>query len=215
MDPVFRRSSFYYWTSLGTYLALMGRYFVTRDWSAFEVIPLFMPIWLVAAMMASEHDESYAFLRTLAVTDLAIVRSKFGAILMSAAVQWSAMVGVSVLRRHDAVADPSSVVYLTMVGAVALVVVGWLQIGIWRHGFSAMKPVLVVFMAGGIVLILLHMVGLKQVEAWPVLSRLWPVRWLGGAPWISSAALAAAGLAVYRRMMKIGVRVKASSEAHL
>ena len=215
MNPIFRRSSFYYWTSLGMYLALMGRYFVTRDWTAFEIIPLFMPIWLAAAVMASEHDESYAFLRTLAVTDRAIVRSKFGAILMSAAVQWSVMVAVSMLRRHDAAADPSTLVYLTLVGAVALVAAGWLQIGIWRHGFPAMKPVLVVFMAGGIVVILLHMAGLKQVEAWPVLSRLRLVEWLGGAPWVSSAALAAAALVAFHRTMTIGVRVKASSEACL
>ncbi len=215
MSPIFRRSSFYYWTSLVTYLALMGRYVVTRDWSAFEVIPLFMPIWLAGAMMASEHDESYAFLRTLGVTDRAIVRSKFGAILMSATVQWSAMVGVSILRRHDAVAAPSTVVYLTLVGAIALVVAGWLQIGIWRHGFSAMKVVLVVFMAGGIVVILLHMFGLKQFDAWPALSRVWLVRWLGGAPWISSAALAAAALVAFHRTLMVGVRVKASSEAHL
>ena len=215
MDPIFRRSSFYYWTSLVTYLALMGRYFVTRDWSAFEIIPLFMPIWLAGAMLASEHDESYAFLRTLAVTDRAIVRSKFGAILTSAVVQWSAMVGVSILRRHDAVSGPSTVVYLTLVGGVALVVVGWLQVGIWRHGLSVMKPVLVGFMAGGIVLILLDLVGLKQVDAWPALSRTWVVQWLGGAPWVSSAALAAAALVAFRRIMARGIRVKASSEACL
>ncbi len=215
MDPIFRRSSFYYWSSLGTYLALMGRYLVTRDWSAFEVIPLFMPVWLAAAILASEHDESYAFLRTLAVTDRAIVRTKFGAILMSAVIQWSAMVGVSILRRHDAASDPSTVVYLTLVGVVALVLAGWFQIGIWRHGLSVMKPVLVGFIAGGIVLIVVHLVGLKRVDAWPALSRVWLVRWLGGAPWISSAVLAAAALAAYHRMMKSGVRVKASSEAHL
>jgi hypothetical protein len=215
MDPIFRRSSFYYWTSLVTYLALMGRYFVTRDWQVFEVIPLFMPVWLAGAMLASEHDESYAFLRTLAVTDRAIVRSKFGAILTSAAVQWSAMVGASILRRHDAVSDPSTVVYLTLVGGVALVVAGWLQVGIWRHGLSVMKPALVAFMAGGIVLILLHLAGLKLLEAWPALSRTWLVQWLGGAPWASSAVLASAALAAFYRVMTRGVRVKASSEAYL
>jgi hypothetical protein len=37
MDPILRRSSFYYVTSTLTYLALMGRYMLTRDWPVFEV----------------------------------------------------------------------------------------------------------------------------------------------------------------------------------
>ena len=215
MDPIFRRSSFYYWTSLATYLALMGRYLVTRDWTAFEIIPLFMPIWLAAAMLASEDDESYAFLRTLAVTDRAIVRTKFGTILMSAAVQWLLMLGASLLRRRDAASDPSTAVYLTLIAAVALLLVAWLQTGIWRHGLPAIKFGIIGCIAGGIVLIILHMAALKQIDWWPALSRLWLVRWLGRAPWVSSAVLVAAALAVFHRMMEAAVRVKASSEAHL
>jgi hypothetical protein len=215
MNPIFNRSSFYYWTSLGTYAALMGRYLVTRDWSAFEIIPLFMPVWLASAMLAGEHDESYAFLRTLAVTDRAIVRTKFGAILLSAAMQWALMVGVSIVRRHDAASDPSTVVYLTLIASAALILVGWLQVGIWRHGMPVMLRVTVGAIAGGIVLIILHMVCLKQVEAWPALSRIWLVQWLGGSPWVSSAVLAAAALAVFHRLMGRGVRMKTSSEACL
>ncbi len=187
MNPIFRRSSFYYWTSLGTYLALMGRFLVTRDWSAFEIIPLFMPVWLASAMLASEHDESYAFLRTLAVTDRAIVRTKFATILMSATVQWLMMVGVSLLRRRDAASDPSTVVYLTLIAAVALLLVAWLQTGIWRHGLSTVKLPIIGCIAGGVVLIILHMAALKQVDWWPAMSRLGAVRWLGRAPWLSSA----------------------------
>lgn len=215
MNPIFGRSSFYYWTSLGTYLALMGRYLVTRDWPAFEVIPLFMPIWLAAAMLASEHDESYAFLRTLAVTDRAIVRTKFGTILMSAAVQWLLMVGASLLRRRDAASDPSTMVYLTLIAAAALLLVAWLQTGIWHRGFSAMKLAIIGCLAGGVALIILHLAALKQVDWWPALSRSWIVQWLGRAPFTSSAALAVAALVVFHRMMKSAVRVKASSEAHL
>ena len=64
MDPILRRSSSYYVTSSLTYLAVTGRYMLTRDWPVFEVIPMFMPVWLLSAMMASESDERYAFLRT-------------------------------------------------------------------------------------------------------------------------------------------------------
>ena len=215
MDPILRRSSFYYWTSLATYLAVMGRYLVTRDWSAFEIIPMFMPIWLTAAMLASEYDESYAFLRTLAVTDRCIVRRKFGTILVSAALQWLLMVGVCLLRRRDAVSDPSTVVYLTLVAAVALLLVAWLQIAIWRHGFPEMKVAMIGCVAAAIVLVILHMALLKQVDWWPALSRLRIVQWLGRAPWVSSAALVAAALAIFHRMMGTAIRVKTSSEAHL
>lgn len=215
MDPIFSRSSFYYWTSLGTYLALMGRYLVTRDWSAFEIIPMFLPIWLATAMLASEYDESYAFLRTLAVTDRGIVRRKLGTILVSAAVQWLLMVGVSLLRRRDGASDPSTVVYLTLIAAVGLLLVTWLQIAIWRHGLPAMKVAIIACVAGAIVLVILHMALLRQTDWWPALSRLQTVRWLGRAPWMSSAALAAVALAVFNRMVRSAVRVKSSSEAHL
>ena len=65
MDPIFRRSSFFYVTALVTYMGLMGRYMLTRSFPVFEVIPLFLPVWLLGAMAASEHDERYAFLRML------------------------------------------------------------------------------------------------------------------------------------------------------
>ena len=54
MDPILRRSSFFYVTALITYMGLMGRFMLTRDWPAFEVIPLFLPVWLISGWLASE-----------------------------------------------------------------------------------------------------------------------------------------------------------------
>jgi len=51
MDPIFRRSSFFYVTTLLTYCGLMGRFLITRDWPVCEIIPLFMPVWLSNAAL--------------------------------------------------------------------------------------------------------------------------------------------------------------------
>jgi hypothetical protein len=215
MDPILRRSSFYYVTSSITYLAVMGRYMLTRDWPAFEIIPLFMPVWLLSAMMASESDERYAFLRTLPVPDRTVVRTKFVLILSSAAFQWTLMTWAALGRMDDSVAEPSTLVYLTLVCLFGLIAVAGYQIGIWRLGFTSMKPVLLVTIIAGIALIIVHLASLKKVDDWPALSQFGVVEWLGGAPWISSAVLIAVALLAYRALMRVGVRVKAASEAHL
>jgi len=215
MDPILRRSSFYYVTSSITYLAVMGRYMLTRDWPVFEVIPLFMPVWLLSAMMASESDERYAFLRTLPVPDRTVVRTKFVLILSSAAFQWTLMTWAALGRMDDSVAEPSTLVYLTLVCLFGLIAVAGYQIGIWRLGFTSMKPVLLVTIIAGIALIIVHLASLKRVDDWPALSQFGVVEWLGGAPWISSAVLIAIALLAFRALMRVGVRVKAANEAHL
>jgi hypothetical protein len=215
MDPILRRSSFYYVTSAITYLAVMGRYMLTRDWPVFEVIPLFMPVWLLSAMMASESDERYAFLRTLPVPDRTVVSTKFVLILSSAAFQWTLMTWAALGRMDDSVAEPSTLVYLTLVCLFGLIAVAGYQIGIWRLGFTSMKPVLIVTIIAGIALIIAHLASLKNVDAWPALSQFGAVEWLGGAPWISNAVLIAVALLAYGALMRVGVRVKAASEAHL
>jgi hypothetical protein len=78
-----------------------------------------------------------------------------------------------------------------------------------------MKPVLLVTIIAGIALIIAHLASLKNVDAWPALSQLGAVEWLGGAPWISNAVLIALALLAFRALMRVGVRVKAASEAHL
>jgi len=215
MNPVYRRSTkFYLWSAL-TYLAIMGRYMITRDWPVFEIIPIFMPIWLVSALTASEDDERYAFLRMLPVPDRDIARAKLVLILGSAAFQWLLMTGAALARMDEGIADAPTLVYLTLVCAFGLLVATGYQIAIWRYGISTMKPILIASIIAGIAFAIIHLASLKIVDEWPALSRVAVVEWLGGAPWISSAALIAIALVAFRALMRAGIRVKAASEAHL
>ena len=215
MDPILRRSSFYYATSVATYMALMGRYFITRSWPVFEIIPLFMPVWLAAALLASEADESYAFLRTLPVAERSVARRKFLLILTTAAVEWFLMLLVASLRTQDGVASSSTFVFLTLVCAAGMLVAAGLQMAVWRFGFAAVRPPAIVAMAVALVMLLLHTFALKRVDAWFAFSQLGPVEWLGGAPWLSVPVIAAIALLMFSRLARVGARVKASSEAHL
>jgi hypothetical protein len=215
MNPIFRRSSLFYASSAVTYLSVMGRYLVTRDWTAFEVIPLFMPIWLLSALLWSEDNERYAFLRMLPVPDSDVARLKLALILCSALFQWALLTAVAVARMGEGIAGPSTLVYLTILATIGLLATSAGQIAIWRYGLSSMKPVLVASIVGGIVLAILHLASLKNIDAWPVLSEAGLVGWLGGTPWLSNAVLIALALLAYRALMRLGIRVKAASEAHL
>jgi hypothetical protein len=215
MDPILRRSSYYYATSLVTYMALMGRYFITRSWPVFEIIPMFMPVWLAAALLASESDESYAFLRTLPVAERSVARRKFSLILGVAVVEWILMFLVAWLRTADGVATSSTFVFLTLVCAAGMLAVAGLQIAVWRFGLSAVRPPAIVALAVALVLLILHTFALKRVDAWFAFSELGPVEWLGGAPWLWIPVIAAITLLMFSRLVRIGVRVKAASEAHL
>jgi len=215
MNPIFRRSSFFYVTSAITYLAIMGRYLVTRDWTAFEIIPLFMPIWLVSALLASEDGERYAFLRTLPVPDSAVARLKFSLILLSTLFQWTLMTVVAAARMGEGIAGPATMVYLTGICSFGLLAAAAFQIAIWRHGVSRMKPIMIGAIIAGIALAILHLASLRHVQDWPAFSQVGLVEWLGGAPWISIAMLVAIALLAFRAVTRFGIRVKAASEAHL
>jgi ABC-2 family transporter protein len=215
MNPVYRRSTkFYLWSAL-TYLAVMGRYMITRDWPVFEIIPFFMPIWLVSALFASEDDERYAFLRMLPVPDGDVARAKFVLILGSSAFQWTLMTGAALARMDEGIADLSTLVYLTLVCVFGLLAAAGYQIAIWRYGISTMKPILIASIIAGIAFAIIHLASLKNVDNWPALSRSAVVEWLGGAPWISNVVLAALALLGFRALLRAGIRVKAASEAHL
>jgi hypothetical protein len=215
MDPILRRSSFYYVTSLVMYMSLMGRYMLTRDWPVFEIMPLFVPVWILGGLLASESDECYAFLRTLPVPDRRVARTKFTLILSIVAVQWLLMIGAALTRMDEGIAEPSTLVYVTVTCAFGLLAAAGYQIAVWRFGLSTMKPVLGVSIAAGIVMAIIHLASLKNVDGWPALSQLGVVEWLGRAPWSSNAVLIAVALLAFRALMRVGIRVKASSEAHL
>jgi hypothetical protein len=174
-----------------------------------------MPIWLVSALLASEDGERYAFLRTLPVPDSAVARLKFSLILLSTLFQWSLMTVVAAARMGQGIAGPPTLIYLTGICSFGLLAAAAFQIAVWRHGLSRMKPIMIGAIVAGIALAIIHLASLKHVDGWPALSEIGMVEWLGGAPWISSAALIAIALFAFRALMRVGIRVKAASEAHL
>ena len=215
MDAIFRRSSFFYATATFTYLALLGRFMLTRSGPVFEIIPLFLPVWLLSALFASEQDERYAFLRTLPIPDAQVVRTKFRLILSVAVLQWALISAAAAFRLGDGMADGVTFVYVTTVCAAGLLTVAGYQIAIWRFGFPAMAAVIGVSGGVGLAVVLLHTAGLRSNGDWPAVTDLTILGWLGSAPWISVPVIAALTLAAFNRMMRFGVRIKALSEAHL
>jgi len=215
MDPILRRTLVWYLLHLMTYSVTLGRFLLTERWPAFEVLPLFVTVWLTSSVLFSEREESYAFLRTLPVTDRAIVRTKFRLMLAMGAVYWLAMEGIALARGDDGMVGPETHVYLTLVSVAALLLAACCQIGIWRFGAPAVTPVVLTFMGAGFLLAVAHTFSLKYRANWPILTRLAVVRWLAESAWVSHVVLIALALLAFHGLMRIGVRVKTSSEAHL
>lgn len=215
MDPILRRSSFFYLSTLVIFSGVLGKYLGVDPWPAFEVIPLFMPVYLAAAVLSSERGESYGFLRMLPVTDRAIVRRKFGLILGAAAAYWLFMMLVALARWSSGVSGPSTLVYVTLVCGYGLVLGACCQVGIWRFGLSVTTGVIAVFLGVSLVVTIVHTAGLRYKHDWPVLTRLAGLQWLAGAPWLSVVVLVGLSVAVFWGLMRLGIRVKASSEACL
>jgi hypothetical protein len=215
MDPILRRSLIWYLLHLMTYSGLLGRFLLTDRWPAFEILPLFVPVWFVSAVLFSEREESYAFLRTLPVTDRALVRTKFRLMLSLGAAYWLCMEGVALARWNDGMAGPETLTYITLICVFALLLGACSQILIWRFGAPAMTPVIVAYMALTMVLAIVHTVTLKYRANWPILTQLAFVQWLADSLWVSHVVLVVLTLLAFHGLMRIGVRVKASSEACL
>lgn len=215
MDPILRRSSFFYLSHVVVFAGVLGRYMGADPWPAFEVIPLFMPVYLASSVLFSEKGESYAFLRTLPVTDRTIVRTKLGLILGLAVAYWLFMMLVALARSSDGTTGPSTFVYITVVCGYGFVLGASCQIGIWRFGQSAMAGVIAGIMGVSLALAIVHTASLRRSPDWPVLTRLSAIEWLANAPWLSVVVLAGLCIAAFWGLMRIGVRVKATSEACL
>lgn len=215
MDPIIRRSLPLYLAHFVTWSGILGRFLDVHEWPAFEIIPLFMPVWLVGSVVFTERDESYAFLRTLPVTDRRIVRTKFGLILGASALYWLFMVGAALIRRDDTLAAPTTLVYVTMVSVYGLLIGAAFQLLLWRLGASIVTGAAIVFMALSMVLTILHLASLQSTAGWPALTRTGAVEWLAGTPWLSIPILGGLALLGFYGLLETGIRVKISSEACL
>lgn len=215
MDPIIRRGLLLYLTHFMTWSGILGRFLFLRDWPAFEIIPLFMPVWLVSSVVFSERDESYGFLRTLPVTDRRIVRTKSGLILGASVVYWLFMMGAAIVRRDGTLTASNTFVYITIVSVYGLLLGTFFQLLFWRFGASIGTGAGIVFMILSLVLTIVHTASLKSTPGWPVLTGTGAVEWLAGAPWLSVPVLGGLALLVFYGLLRLGVRVKASSEACL
>ncbi len=215
MDPIIRRSLILYLTHFMTWFGILGRFLFFRDWTGFEIIPLFMPVWLASSVVFTERDESYAFLRTLPVTDRRVVQCKFGLILGASAVYWLFMMGAALVRSDGPVAGPTVPVYITIVSICGLLVGACLQMLVWRLGASIATGAGIVFMVLSLTLTIIHTASLNSAPDWPVLTSTAAVEWLAGAPWLSIPVLGGLALLAFYGLLRMGVRVKASSEACL
>ncbi len=215
MDPICRRSLILYLTHFMTWSGILGRFLLVREWPAFEIIPLFMPVWMASSVIFSEHEESYGFLRTLPVTDRRIVRTKFGLILGFGVLYWLFMVGAALLRSDGGQTGPSALVYITIVSAYGLLVGACFQVLLWRLGASMTTGAVIVFMVLSLVLTIAHTASLKFTPGWRAMSRTGGVEWLAAAPWLSIPALCGLALLAFTGLLRAGIRVKVSSEACL
>jgi hypothetical protein len=215
MDPILRRGLFFYLSTFVVFSGVLGRYLGSDRWPAIEVIPLLMPVYLLTGVLLSEKGEIYAFLRTLPIAERSIVRRKFGLILAFASAYWLFMMAIAFARLAEGVSGPSTLVYITVISGCGLVLGACTQVGIWRFGHSKTAGVVVVLLALNLTLAVVHTARLKRDPDWPVLVRLGAIDWMGGAPWTSVTLVAAVAFAAAYGLMRIGLKVKQSSEEYL
>lgn len=215
MDPILRRSLFFYVSTFVVFSGVLGRFLGRDAWPAFEAIPLLMPAYLISGVMFSEKGESYAFLRTLPIPDRRIVRTKFALIAVSTALYWIEMSGLALARMAEGVSSPSTLVYLSIVCGVALLLGAGCQMAVWRfgHGKAAIGAM---FLAGATLVVAIgHTANLRRTPDWPVFAHTGPMEWMGQAPWLSIPVLVVFFSLAALGLMRLGTRVKEQSEAAL
>jgi hypothetical protein len=212
MFPIIRHSSFLYCTHILTF-SLMGPLQFHKP-QAIEMMGAFLPLWLSSSVLWSERNESYAFLRTLPVTDREIVRIKFGIILAATVVYWLLMSGLAFLQQGGTESFAPRLAFITVLCAFSLLLAAGWQVGVWRFGPSAMTLAILVFMGLSFVAAVVFIASFKR-GAVPGASGFASIRWIAAAPWEIQALLCALVLAAFFSLMEAAVRVKISSEAHL
>lgn len=212
MVPIIRRSSFFYFTHLATYSFFLPWPFL--DGPPYGVVPLFMPIWLSSSVLFSERDESYAFLRTLPVTDRAIVRAKFGILLSASAVYWLAFAGLAfALRDGSGVGLPAGM-FVTLTWGFSLLLAALWQIAIWRFGHLLMTWFIAGYMALNVFVAISLFTTLRR-GVWEGVPHAPAFQRLAETPWMALPLTVVVVLTAFFGLMQAGVRIKESSEACL
>jgi len=213
MSAILRKSSFFFITHLCTFsvpgLATIPMW---ENPGIISMMALWVPLWLSSSVLWSERQESYAFLRTLPVTDRQIVRTKFGLALGFIVLYWAILI---LLIRRSWGATPEYAGYMALASltcAVSIVLAAFWYIFSWRFGVSALTVVVIaVLVIGFIVALAVNLERLIRTSGIGILAP----RWLAEGPWIYQILLFAAALAAYFGLMRVAVRVKEKSEAVL
>src|SRR4030042_4298146 len=89
MWPIIRRNAFWYFTHLMTFGFPLYNFVFNEGRRGYIVfLTLMAPVWLCSAVLWSERQESYAFLRMLPVRDGAIAQAKLRLGLAGVFVYW-------------------------------------------------------------------------------------------------------------------------------
>jgi ABC-2 family transporter protein len=213
MSAIARKSSYFFLSHLVTFsVPGFAEVFRFHNRGMLWVMALWVPAWFSSAVLWSEKVESYAFLRTLPVTDREIVRTKFGLTLGFATVYWLILFLYGRVVLGTTPAGSSFQALAVLICAVSLLLAGGWYLFSWRFGPTALTVAVLVF----IVLVLFGTLagvfegGIRSPE-----PELFFSRQLSEGPWIYQALVAAAALAAYYGLMRAAVRVKEKSEAYL
>jgi len=210
MSPILRKSSFFFITHLCTFsippLTMLPEW---RNRGMLSVLALWVPVWLSSSVLWSERQESYAFLRTLPVTDREIVRTKFGLALGFAVIYWLIL---SLLIRGAWGSTPEYAGYMALASltcAIAIILAAGWYIFSWRFGPSALTVGVMAFLM--IVILTTWIADVRRMVRIGGIGILAP-RWLAEGPWTYQAGLFVIASAAYYGLMRLAVRVKIKSE---
>ena len=156
--------------------------------------------------------ESYAFLRTLPVTDRQIVRTKFGLALGFASLYWLILFIFNQLTWGSSPEFSAFMALTNLMWAVSLIFVGGWYVFSWRFGTTALTWIVIAFMA--IVFFATVIVDIDH-KLWSRGPGIPPPGWVTEAGWIWQAGWIAVALAAYYGLMRAAVRAKEGSEATL
>jgi hypothetical protein len=210
MFAVARKSSFFFITHLFTF-NLSVVYFLAKGQSGrfLSVMAVFVPMWLSSSVLWSERMESYAFLRTLPVTDREIVRAKFGLAFVAAFVYWFFL---TLAVRAAWGFGPALSAYLTLVNLVcacSLALAGGWYVFRWKFGITPLTVAVVTLIAVGFVAVVVLDIDRRT---WPGGIGIRVARQVAEGPWFWQLGLVLLALAAYYGLMRAAVRVKAQSE---
>jgi hypothetical protein len=211
MSAILRKSSFFFITHVCTFCAppliMLAE---SRNRGMLAIMAIWVPIWLSSSVLWSERQESYAFLRTLPVTDREVVRTKFSLALGFALIYWLIL---SLLIRWAWGSTPEYASYMALTSltcAISLFLAGGWYIFSWRFGPSALTAGVMAFIVIGI--LATWTIDVKNIIRTRGIKAISP-GWLAEGPWIYQPIMFAVALAAYYGLMRLAVRVKIKSEA--